>query len=67
MSKPNEGDDLWYALDDTPPTLYAVEDVEDIVAEVPGENDELNWWWILQLRDGRHALVSAWCDYTGWG
>jgi len=60
-----EGDDLWYALDDTPQPWR--ESVEHFVAEIPGANDELSWWWVLRTKEGYYKLVSAWCDYTGWG
>lgn len=62
----NSNDDLWYALDYNQPSNFTKDDVIDILAEVPGENDELSWWWILQLKDNRFALLEAWCDYTGW-
>jgi len=66
-------DDLYYCLENNPPetpsspsTNWSPDDVLAICAEVPGANDELNWWWILALKDGRYVLLSAWCDYTGW-
>lgn len=59
-------DDLWNALDSNTPTNFMRNDVIDIVAEVPGANDEFTWWWILQLKDGQFALLAALCDYTGW-
>ena len=66
MTRPHEHDDLWYALEYNTAELFKADDVADIVAEVPGENDELEWWWVLLLADGRHALFAAGCDYTGW-
>ena len=62
----NENDDLWYAIEYNTPEKFTKEDVVDILAEVPGENDELAWWWILQLRGGKFVLLAASCDYTGW-
>lgn len=46
--------------------IYKLEDIANIHAEVPGHNDEDNWYWIIELKDGRFVLTSAWCDYTGW-
>lgn len=46
--------------------IFTLEDVANIHAEVPGHNDEDNWYWIIELKDGRFTLTSAWCDYTGW-
>ena len=45
---------------------FGINDIEYKIAEVPGMNDEFDWWWILQLKNGKFALLSAWCDYTGW-
>ena len=50
-------------VDLTPP---AVEDVAEVVAAVNGENDVSHWVGLFRLKDGRFALVDAWCDYTGW-
>lgn len=46
--------------------IYSMEDITNIHAEVPGHNDEDNWYWVIELKDGRFVLTSAWCDYTGW-
>ncbi|HEY7418635.1 MAG TPA: hypothetical protein VH593_25885 [Ktedonobacteraceae bacterium] len=46
--------------------IYTLEDIANIHAEVPGHNDEDNWYWVLELNDGRFVLTSAGCDYTGW-
>ena len=59
-------DDLWTALDIHPPKTFSTDDIVQIIAEVPGENEELSWWWLLRLADDKFALVSAWCDFTGW-
>ena len=36
---------------------------------LPGQNDELNWYWVAKVNGHTKpwALISAWCDYTGWG
>lgn len=62
----NPDDDIWSALECNSPTHFIIGEVESIEAEVPGANDELNWWWILQLANDSYILVSGWCDYTGW-
>jgi hypothetical protein len=66
MTKVHENDDLWYALENNPLEELTPEDIVDICAEVPGENDEFTWWWIVKLRDDRYVLLEGWCDYTGW-
>ncbi len=66
MEKVHEDDDIWYALASNSSETFSEEDIRDICAEVPGENDELHWWWVLKLTDGRFVLVEGWCDYTGW-
>lgn len=45
---------------------YTLDDIANIHAEVPGHNDEDDWYWIIELNDGRIFLTCAWCDYTGW-
>lgn len=40
--------------------------IDVIVAEVCGENDGFDWYWILQMRDGSFAWAKGGCDYTGW-
>ena len=62
----HENDDLWYAIENNTPEKFSRDDIADIVVEVPGENDEFAWWWVLQLKNGKHVLLAASCDYTGW-
>lgn len=62
----HENDDIHYALQSNAPSTFHPDDIKDIVAEVPGGNDEYSWWWILELAPDKFALVSGWCDYTGW-
>lgn len=59
-------DDLWYALEYNNPNTFNPLDVKDIVAEVPGANDEFSWWWILKLGTHKFMLLEGSCDYTGW-
>lgn len=42
-------------------------DVAEIIAAVNGDNDGPDWVGVFRLDDGRFAVVSAGCDYTGWG
>lgn len=58
-------DDLHYAF------IYndlsdKLKEVDVIVAEVCGENDGADWYWILQMKDGTFANARGGCDYTGW-
>lgn len=46
--------------------IFKLDDIKNIHAEVVGHNDEDYWYWIIELKDGRFLLTSAWCDYTGW-
>ena len=62
----NQDDDLRYAIMNNGLTEFSEDEILDIIVEVPGENDELSWWWILKLTKDRYALLSGWCDYTGW-
>lgn len=43
-----------------------LDDVEEVVAAVAGENDGPDWIALVRLKDGRFAKVFAGCDYTGW-
>lgn len=50
-------------VDLTPPNI---EDVAEVIAASNGANDEEHWVGLFRMKDGRIALVDAWCDYTGW-
>ncbi len=50
----------------TPTTPFGRQDVAEVVALSPGENDGKNWLCLGRLRDGRWFFLSAGCDYTGW-
>lgn len=41
-------------------------DIDVIVAEVCGENDGVDWYWILQMKDNTFSWARGGCDYTGW-
>ena len=42
-------------------------DLTDVIAHDDGENGGDSWLAVINVRDGRVALLRAWCDYTGWG
>src|SRR5687767_6288864 len=46
--------------------IFTLDDIHNIHAEVPGHNDQDEWYWVIELNDGRFVLTSAWCDWTGW-
>jgi len=46
--------------------VYTLDDIQTVLAEIPGHNDEDNWHWILELKDHTYVYTTAWCDYTGW-
>lgn len=58
--------DLAYAFSNNQPQPFAITDILDVKAAIPGHNDEDAWYWVVELRDGRFFLITASCDYTGW-
>jgi hypothetical protein len=54
-------------VDKTPVEPFTRQDVRFVYASVEGEKDGPEWVALVELRDGRFAVVKAWCDYTGWG
>lgn len=60
-----ENDDLKYAFGNDG-LSEILGNVDVIIAEVCGENDGYNWYWILQMRDGTFGWAEGGCDYTGW-
>lgn len=46
---------------------FTPQDVAAILAIKDGQNDGIGWLGIFLLKDGRFALLTAGCDYTGWG
>lgn len=43
-----------------------VKEIESILLELTGVNDERGWHWIVKLYDGGFAYIEGSCDYTGW-
>lgn len=41
-------------------------DIVDVKAQVPGEADSQNWYWLCKMKDKSYRLYWGWCDYTGW-
>lgn len=63
----NQDDDLRLAIDNNGlDGDFKEDDIKEIVAEVPGANDEFDWHWVVSLHDGRFAYLYGGCDYTGW-
>lgn len=60
-----ETDDIKYAFECNG-LKNELDNIDMIVAEVCGENDGNDWYWILQMKDGTFANASGGCDYTGW-
>lgn len=60
-----DSDDIKYAFGNNGLT-NRLKDIDVIVAEVCGQNDDDDWYWILQLKDGSFAWAVGGCDYTGW-
>ena len=60
-----ESDDIKYAFDHNGLGAH-LENLDVIVAEVCGENDDYGWHWILQMKDGMFRYAEGGCDYTGW-
>jgi hypothetical protein len=58
-------DDIGYAFkyNNLGPRL---DDIDVVVGEVCGANDEYYWYWILQMKDNTFSWAKGWCDYTGW-
>ena len=48
-------------------STFTPKDVESVLAMSEGENDGQSWVGAFGLKDGRFVMVSAWCDYSGWG
>ena len=51
---------------DEPQPPFGRRDVVKVIASVEGEHDEADWIAVVKLRDGRFAVASGGCDYTGW-
>lgn len=64
MRKPDY--DLRQALEYNPQEGFTVADIQDVIAEVPGENDGSSWYWVVKLGPRKYALIRGDCDYTGW-
>lgn len=72
QTKPEErepDDDLESAYGANPAAFpYPIEDISAILASDPGHNDDDNWYWVVRFKNsGALWLVTAWCDYSGWG
>ena len=59
-----DGDDLYIAVHHN--SCSVEKDLDEFVAEVCGEHDGDDWWWLMKTKDGKYALLTGGCDYTGW-
>lgn len=57
--------DLETALEYNTPGI-TIDDVDEILATVPGEHDGASYYWLLQLQSGIIGILHGSCDYTGW-
>ena len=66
-----EIDDIWDDFDTDEVFKYAegwgTDDVDRVLWNEEGANDEAEWAALCRLKDGRWGFVHAGCDYTGWG
>jgi len=58
--------DLEYCADNDLEGITS-KDIVNVLAQVPGEADALDWHWIVKLRTGEFAYIWGGCDYSGWG
>ena len=56
------------AVGEAPPSTepFNIDDVEEVLHAVEGENDGPSWVIVVRLKDGRFGSINASCDYTGW-
>ena len=66
IHKRTPDEDMKDAFDQNFTPEFKLDDINNVLAGIAGENDEYNWYWVVELKDGRFALIDAWCDYTGW-
>lgn len=59
-------DDIKHALKYNPQVNILYDNIAGLIAEVCGHNDEDNWYWLGQLKDGSFFSAIGGCDYTGW-
>lgn len=60
-----ENDDLQLAIENNA-INEDIDNITHIVAEVCGENEEYDWYWIVKLKNGKFKLIWGGCDCTGW-
>jgi len=59
----DENYDLWAACNEN---NVKHDDIDAVLLELTGENDEQEWHWLVSIIGGGFAYISGWCDYTGW-
>ncbi len=60
-----EMDDIGYACSHNG-EIDLLNNIDILLAEVCGANDEYNWYWIIQTKNNKFVWASGGCDYTGW-
>lgn len=63
--KEESGDDIKYAFENNGFAVH-LDNIQSIVAEVCGENDGCDWYWLLLMKGGAFKFAQGGCDYTGW-
>lgn len=64
-NKEESDDDIFYAFSNNN-LGYLIDEIDSIIAEVCGANDELDWYWVLKMKDDSFMSAQGGCDYTGW-
>lgn len=60
-----EMDDIGYACEYNG-QMDLLKNIDVLLAEVCGANDEDNWYWIIQTKNNKFVWARGGCDYTGW-
>lgn len=60
--------DLRYGMECNPHPNGEIsyKDIDEIVAAIPGMNDEADWHWVVKTQDNKFWYIYGGCDYTGW-
>ena len=64
LRKPTE--DLRFCLHYNTQKGFTVGDIAHVLAEIPGANEEIDWHWIVYLKNKQYVYITGGCDNTGW-